>query len=1006
MLSRIHFWVPFVAPVDVFTIYAPADFTGRNFLCTATLNGTQVNNANWSIVSGNQYATINQYGRVDLLDDGSDQAHTITVQATYGNNTDRANIIVTYAQEQLTIQCADTITGTTGNVFAIYNGQVVGDANWSIISGEEHATIDPGSGNIDIISSGQITIQAEYQGQYGPLVTTKVVNLVYNSNTSTETIVDPETGQTTTTTTTETTDPETGATTTTTTTETTNEDGSSSQTNSETTTNQDGSSSTSSTTTNADGSSSETQSNTSAPDPTTGSTTTNTTTTNYDENGDTTGSQESEHIQNTDGSSTTTTTNYDAEGDPTNGTNNEIDTNGNSSTQNIDYDENGDPTVTGYDIDTSGSQSGEKTFNEEGVNTEFKAFDVTDGFVLHIHFTIDFTNQPANQDEDHHNILTMKRPTPEPWYGFQLRQSSTNKYIQLGTQFATGGNTNTTINPSNLVGTIGEYDIEITYNPLATTNKFVAKNLITGTNIYTSNNTFPDIAELEYLSVCIGCAQDANGNPFRYSNIDVSEFSLMKLSKTLVAPTISCDGQHITLVCETPHSTIYYKLNHSGNYIQYSSPITINADTFVESYSELNGNQSEVVSMNCVYVEPISDPTITCDGEQITLSCDTQSAAIYYKLDHSGNYVLYEHPIEIFADTFIETYAELNGRTSNVVSDTCIYIPTTLIDPVISCDGKFITITCVTQGADIYYQLDQAGGFILYDSPIEIFADTFVEAYSELHGSTSNIVSQNCIYDPTHDYSQDYLTLRILTSGDVIWKSYGTGSNKTIEYSINDEPWNQITATTSGINIPVNAGDVVRFRGNNNRYCEGNKANYSGFDGCTATYDVEGNIHSMLYGDNFIGNDNLTNTTYHFTQFFKQSGVVSAENLILPATTLKNYCYRALFSLASHLITPPQLPATTLAQGCYWYLFERCPIQSAPELPAPILVRECYGYMFTGCSSLNYIKCLATSGFDQNQCTQGWVNNVSRTGTFVKDGNTTWATGANGIPTNWVVQND
>lgn len=57
------------------------------------------------------------------------------------------------------------------------------------------------------------------------------------------------------------------------------------------------------------------------------------------------------------------------------------------------------------------------------MNTEFYGFDSVNGFVMNIRFTIDFTDQPPNQDENHHNILTMKRATPSPWYGFQLRQS-------------------------------------------------------------------------------------------------------------------------------------------------------------------------------------------------------------------------------------------------------------------------------------------------------------------------------------------------------------------------------------------------------------------------------------------------------------------------------------------------------------------------------------------------------------------------------------------------------
>ena len=73
---------------------------------------------------------------------------------------------------------------------------------------------------------------------------------------------------------------------------------------------------------------------------------------------------------------------------------------------------------------------------------------------------------------------------------------------------------------------------------------------------------------------------------------------------------------------------------------------------------------------------------------------------------------------------------------------------------------------------------------------------------------------------------------------------------------------------------------------------------------------------SLVAGDNFA-NVTTIPSAWCFCSLFKLSGVISAEHLILPATTLTNYCYRALFSKAYSLIVPPELPATTLAQGCY-----------------------------------------------------------------------------------------
>ena len=973
-----------------YQIVGPDEYTGKNFNLQAKYDGKVVN-AQWILLNGGQYATLNQFGHVDIAPGTTSQ--TITVQAAYDVFSDEKSIEISY-DNQLVIYCSDTMTGTSGTCVALYNNNECAPT-WSIVSGSEYATINQ-NGEVTILQSGRITVQAVFNG----ITKTKDVDVVYQTNTTQETIVNQD-GSVTETTTTTTTDPSTGVTTSESTSTTTNTDGSTSYTTTETTTNADGSASSTSSTTNIDGTSSESTTTTSAPDPETGSVTSNTSTTNYDENGDVSGTQTNTTTENTDGSSTSSTTNYNADGDPTDTTNENVDSDGNNSIQNIEYDENGDPTVTGYDIDTSDSTSGEKTFNGDGVNTEFYGFDVTEGFRTHIHFTIDFTKQPPNQNENHHNILTMKRATPEPWYGFQLRQSNTTKNIILGTQFSTGSNTNTTILPARNISTnVGEYDIEIIYDPTAASNNFVAKDLINNTTIYQASKVFPDLPELQYLTVCIGHALDANGDPYRYSNINVSEFSITKLSKVLDEPVITCDGMQVSITCPTAGASIYYRLNEYGSYSLYTTPIEIFTDTVVEAYSTLNDNTSEIVKETCIYDDNIEEPTISCDGEMVYINCETPSVDIYYRLNETGNFILYENPIDIYATTVVEAYSTIDGRTSEIVEETCVYVPVVLAQPVITCNGQLVTITCATNRSEIYYRLNETGEFSLYTQQIPISEDTVVEAYSTYRNQTSQTVTETCEYEPTHDYSSDYLTFRVLSDGTIAWKSIGSGQAKTIQYSVNGGAWSEITATSTPTTINVISGDVVRFKGANTSYAK-DKSNYSGFEGGTAEFDVEGNIMSMVYGDNFIGNNTLTGT-YNFCSMFKLSKVISAENLILPATTLTNYCYRAMFSKATLLDTPPVLPATTLSQGCYYYMFEECAFITAPDLLATTIPSQAYYAMFISCSNLNYIKCMATSGVSTGNCSN-WTQNVASSGNFVKAENVTWTRSQSGIPTNWAV---
>ena len=712
--------------------------------------------------------------------------------------------------------------------------------------------------------------------------------------------------------------------------------------------------------------------------------------------------------ENSDGTTTTQSTSivYDTNGEPIEKTNEGTDSSGNITVQEIEYGENGEEIVVSYDIDTSGSQSGSKNFNGDGINTEYYAFDMTHGFVLDLDFTIDFAHQPTEPDAggNHHHVLTAKRADPSPWYGFQIRHSNSNKYVQLGTQFSTGSNTNTTISPQSLTGNIATYSLTITYDPLAGSNTFVCYDNIAGSSVYTSNGVFPDLEELRYLKVMLGYAVKPDETPYRYSNINVSNFSIRRLSY-VETPTITCDGMSVSISCGTAGTTIYYRLNQVGVYSAYTTPIVITADTVVQAYAMLGDEKSKVAFHNCIFDNGVDAPRIYCDGEMVSIDCDTPSVDIYYRFNQSGNFSAYTESFAITATTVVEAYSYLNGLSSSTVSETCTYSPIVLVAPVISCNGDTVTITCETPNASIYYNVD-GGSYASYTTSFTITADTVVQAYSSYRGNISSVVTQNCIYNPIHDYSQDYLTFRVISNGTIAWKAYGSGYNKAIQYSINNGSWTSITASSTPATISVSANDVVRFKGTNTTYA-GSKSNYAGFDGGTAYFDIEGNILSLIYGDDFVGKTTFSGGTYNFCSIFKQSNVISAENLILLPTTLTNYCYRAMFSYCVSLTTPPQLPATTLAQGCYWYMFEACAITEAPELPATTLVKECYGNMFNACTNLNNIKCMATNvASPPTSALTNWVINVAATGTFIKDGNTTWSRGNSGVPNGWTIFDD
>ena len=259
---------------------------------------------------------------------------------------------------------------------------------------------------------------------------------------------------------------------------------------------------------------------------------------------------------------------------------------------------------------------------------------------------------------------------------------------------------------------------------------------------------------------------------------------------------------------------------------------------------------------------------------------------------------------------------------------------------------------------------------------------TLTATYSGFTATGSVDVYQKAV---ASDFSKEYLTFIVTSGGTIVWrKGGGNAQNLSISYSINNGTWTTITASsTTGTAIDVVAGDEVRFKGTNSSYSKYGSYVFACRFAGTATCCVCGNIMSLIYGDNFIGQNKLPSANTFCGLFFSYSKMTSDEEhkLVLPATTLTNDCYHHMFYGCSNLTI-------------------------APELPAPTLKNLCYAEMFGGCSKLNYIKCLATN-ISADRCTLYWHNGVSQTGTFVKNPNmTSWTTGDDGIPTGWTVENN
>lgn len=251
-------------------------------------------------------------------------------------------------------------------------------------------------------------------------------------------------------------------------------------------------------------------------------------------------------------------------------------------------------------------------------------------------------------------------------------------------------------------------------------------------------------------------------------------------------------------------------------------------------------------------------------------------------------------------------------------------------------------------------------------------------------------------------YDEQYLTFVAEADNMSVGLTYANAN--VYQYSVDSgQTWSNLANNQS--TSAVNSGETIMFKA-------------SGLTPTTndgigtlrpSTYvKVQGNIMSLVYGDNFVGQTTISNRNQFKLLFEGATYLTDASNLIMPATTLANACYQSMFNGCTSLTSAPELPATTLSNRCYYNMFGGCTsLATAPVLPATTLADTCYYIMFYGCTSLNYVKCLATD-ISAYECTMYWVDGVAASGTFVKAAlmSSDWECGENGIPLGWSVEDE
>ena len=209
----------------------------------------------------------------------------------------------------------------------------------------------------------------------------------------------------------------------------------------------------------------------------------------------------------------------------------------------------------------------------------------------------------------------------------------------------------------------------------------------------------------------------------------------------------------------------------------------------------------------------------------------------------------------------------------------------------------------------------------------------------------------------------DYLCFTALESGTftlTIPAAVTTTNLSYIEYSLDGRNWSRTpnedsvekTIQVGTQQNPIPVGGKVYWRGSGNQMGR-NTSTYSTFS-ATGNFDVSGNIHSLLFGDNFASATAYGGDYALAGLFYGNEKLIHAHNLVFPtfANKLAAYCY--LFANCSNLVSIADLPALTISGNTYFGFALNCTsLASLPTISATTMTRPnaCYR-MFKGCTSL------------------------------------------------------
>ncbi|MCB5246930.1 MAG: chitobiase/beta-hexosaminidase C-terminal domain-containing protein [Candidatus Cloacimonetes bacterium] len=460
-------------------------------------------------------------------------------------------------------------------------------------------------------------------------------------------------------------------------------------------------------------------------------------------------------------------------------------------------------------------------------------------------------------------------------------------------------------------------------------------------------------------------------------NSDVAERSY-QVTGTVGLPAFDPDGgTHdvsvtVSISSATADAVIRYTLDGQDPSLEYGStydgPILINSSATLKARAyRTDWRPSEIHGAIYTIIGNIANPVFTpgpgtyTSPVDVYISVNPPDATIYYTSDSSepsqtnGTIYVAGTPVNIAADTLLRAKAYKTGWNASGVTDAQYYITGTVSAPVFDppsgqyAEAQMVALSATPAAATIVYTLDgstptQDNGSV-YNSPIEISANTIVKAFAWLDGWNDSSVSTASyvingpvalpIISPTAGYYNTLQTISIsvipaaatirytldgsepsLDNGITYTAPFALEGNTTVKAYAYLDNWLDSAVATAEYFFVVSNPAISPAGGS---YASAQTITMSvGTAGASIRYTLDGSQPTPQYGDLYLAPFQLTTTATVKAIAYRGNWISS--NVISQSYVINGPVSDPLFSVpGGDYLSPFSVAITTLPAGSTIY---------------------------------------------------------------------------------------